>query len=201
MDSKGLRNYIVGNMLGEGNYGVVYSAKHCVTGQEVAIKFERYSLVPSLLQHEARVLLCLKGCPGIPKVLGYGVFGGIKYLIIDKICDKISSNTLAAFNKTLQDVSIELDRLLANIHRKGFIHRDVKPDNIMFDGSGNVMLIDFGFATNYKSIQKKRSTKIVGTRTFLGPLGLKGYVCPEVDKEGAAKTIEFYKKDIYGKLN
>lgn len=193
MVSKGLTNYIIGDMLGQGNYGVVYSAKHCLTEQEVAIKFETYGLAPSLLQHEARVLLCLKGCPGIPKVLGYGVFGGIKYLIMDRMFDKISLDTLTTFNKTLSDVSTELDKLLLNIHRKGFIHRDVKPDNLMFDVSGNVTLIDFGFATNHSSKQKKRSAKVVGTKTFLGPRGLKGEICPEVDKEGAEKTLEFYR--------
>ena len=200
MDSKGLSNYVVGEMLGQGNYGVVYSAKHIHTGQEVAIKFETYGICPSLLKHEARVLLCLKGCTGIPKLIAYGVFGGIKYLIMEKMRHKVSPNELALFNKTLVNVRKELEMLLRTIHKKGFVHRDVKPDNIMLDFSGNVTLIDFGFATSYSSKQKKKSSKIVGTRSFLGPLGLAGYICPEVDNEGVEKSLEFYQSDLYEKL-
>jgi len=197
MDTKGITNYIMGDMLGKGNFGVVYAARHCMTGQEVAIKFEIYGLSPSLLQHEARVLLCLKGCAGIPKVIGYGVFGGIKYLIMERMVDKVTQNTLLSFNKTLSDGIIELEGLLRRIHSKGFVHRDVKPDNIMFDVSGNLTLIDFGFATNYSSKPKKsKSAKVVGTKAFLGPLGLEGFICPEVDKEGAKKTIEFYESNL-----
>jgi len=191
-----LCDYAFGKTLGEGNFGIVYSANHLESNEDVAIKFEIQDIPTSLLKHEAKVLLSLKGIYGIPRLISYGSYQSIKYLIINKMVSHVDASSLAYYSKSLDNVENELSDILKTIHSKGFVHRDVKPDNIMFDSSGNLTLIDYGFATNYyvkKGKQKKQNQGLVGTKEFLGPLGLQGYVCPEVDMEGLQKTMDYYR--------
>jgi serine/threonine protein kinase len=150
----------------------------------------------SLLKHEAKVLLSLKGTRGVPRLISYGSCKGIKFLIMERMISCVNDRSLKQYEKTLDGIENELCDVLKGIHSKGFIHRDVKPDNIMFDMSGNLTLIDYGLATSYrsnKSLSVTRSKGIVGTKAFLGPMGLQGYVCPDVDMESMKKTIDFYR--------
>lgn len=198
-----INDYALGEVLGEGNFGVVYSGTHNKTSEDVAIKFETQDLPTSLLKHEAKVLLSLKGTRGIPRLISYGSYQGVKYMVMNRMTYSIDVSSLSFYGKSVKDIESELSGVLRTIHSKGFVHRDVKPDNIMFDSSGNVTLIDFGFATNYSSkscIKRTKSESYVGTKEFLGPLGLQGYVCPEVDIESSQKTMKYY-RDYFEKLN
>lgn len=193
--------FIIENKLGEGNFGVVYGGKCTETGKKVAIKIEKEQYIQtSLLKHEAKVLLALKGCSGVPSLLGYGLFQKHRYIVIplfdNSLCDRIKDNGKMAGLQCLL-IRSQLKDILKSIHKRGFIHRDVKPDNIMFSGN-NIYLIDYGCATNYKNkIACKTTSKnniqtksYVGTYEFLGELGKKGYICCDVDYEGLEKTIE-----------
>ena len=63
-------DYEIVSKLGEGNFGIVLCGLCQTTGKEVAIKIEKENEIErSLLQHEAQVLLTLKGCDGIPNMI------------------------------------------------------------------------------------------------------------------------------------
>lgn len=199
-----IKNYELLGLIGEGNFGFVFRGKCQTTGRDVAIKIEKELDIPtSLIKHEAQVLLSLKGCPGVPALFDYGLYKDHRY-IITQLFDEtletrmrmksLSSSTSTSTHTSLELLVIKnkLTKIVKEIHRRGFIHRDIKPDNIMFDNNNNIYLIDFGFATNYHHGQTlNTSGNYVGTYDFLGECGRKGLVCKEVDYEGLDITMNY----------
>lgn len=191
-------NFKIISKIGEGMFGIVFKGICLTTSKHVAIKIEKeFDLPTSILKHEAQILLSLKGCVGVPPLLGYGLYEGHRY-IITPLYSTTLENKILKFGKLCGlDALIICDkikRILKSIHKKGFIHRDIKPDNIMFDESDeNIFLIDFGLSTNYINsiVKQTQSGKYVGTYDFLGELGRQGLICKEVDYEGLEKTIEY----------
>jgi len=67
-----------------------------------------------------------------------------------------------------------VSQALAHMHERGWVHRDIKPDNILINKGSEIRLIDFGLAAHPKSIigkllSSKKRTAIQGTRTYLAP--------------------------------
>lgn len=71
----------------------------------------------------------------------------------------------------LLHIAIALTRILGELHKRGIVHKDVKPDNIQYDAeSGRVQLIDFGISsTPSSSLSELRESKIEGTLAYMSP--------------------------------
>ena len=76
--------------------------------------------------------------------------------------------------RTVQQIA----EALRYLHREGYLHRDIKPDNVLVDRSGRIKLCDLGFVVAIPSddVMGKRAATAVGTT---------GYMAPEV-RQGAA---------------
>lgn len=182
-------------MLGRGGMAVVYRAQR--TGQdyhqEGALK-----LLPLTLHRESelsrfrreRQILAELNHPHIAGLLDGGVANdGTPYMVmalvegtrIDEWCDDQELDTRARVRLMLQVVEA-----VAFAHRSLVVHRDLKPGNVLVDGSGHASLLDFGIAT---MLDEERTGEPTHTHAFTPD-----YAAPEQQRgeHGSATAIDVY---------
>jgi serine/threonine protein kinase len=112
---------------------------------------------------------------GIPSVKWFGKDDENYYMVINLLGKSLQhiKDTIGCF--TLNDVlkiGIYLINLIKNIHEKGLVHRDIKPDNFLFglDDTSKIYIIDFGFCKSYvgedEHIPMKKTNDLIGSRTY-----------------------------------
>ena len=168
--------------LGKGAFGFVVEARDRKTRKTVACKKQSTSN-----RYEYRVLLSLsnsKAAGVVPEPLSYKEESdGSSLLFMDKM-DKDLGQLAREVDvqndfRLLLSIAVNLFKSLQKVHDSGWLHRDIKPGNIMLrDGSGKVYLVDFGMAKKYRSksggqhipfVSKKKT--VVGTAKYLSLWG------------------------------
>jgi predicted Ser/Thr protein kinase len=167
--------------IGRGGMGTVWKARHLRLGRMVAVKF----LAPELaaqpdferrLEREARALALLSH-PGIVGVHDFGREDGVGYIVMEYVEGRPLSAVLPLPVDRAVVVARQVLDALAYAHRRGVVHRDVKPDNILLDGSGAVKVTDFGIARIVGGEGDPGITtvgRLVGTPRYLAPEALAG---------------------------
>jgi serine/threonine protein kinase len=168
-----LRGYEILAVLGHGGFGVTYQARDATLGRDVAIKeylptavairedgttvlprstalADEFRWGRDRFLQEARTLAKLDGAPAIVRVFDFLEANGTAYMVMALLDGEPLEQRLKR-DGCLSQSAIErlLDPLLdglAAVHAAGFLHRDIKPDNIMLDAKSNPTLIDFGAA-------------------------------------------------------
>ena len=149
-----VNTYRVERLLGGGGMGEVYLARHAGLGTEHAVKVIRPAMaqerqVMDLFYREARVLRGVRH----EAVVSYDGFvrdgQGRDYLVMEYVEGPSLADRLRRGPLGPEEVLVLRDRLaagLAEAHRKGAVHRDISPDNVILpgDGIGSAKLIDFG---------------------------------------------------------
>lgn len=186
------REYELLEMIGEGGMSVVHRVRQRSTGRELALKRLKGGIDDEIarLWREARALASLRH-PSIVSIFDAGVEDGIAYTL----CELVEGHSLReeltgapASPARILETGCAIAAALAEAHRTGFIHRDVKPENILCPGSASqnsVKLADFGIA---------RPLRSRGSLTAPGMiLGTPGYLAPEqIRGEGATPAIDQY---------
>lgn len=145
------RKYVVLEPLGEGSFGSLFKGQNRRTKELVAIKIERKNGGFSLLKHEATLYQRFQGSPGIPMVKWFGEWQGSHYMVMDLLGASLAQKkqALGVFSLNLVcKVAWQLLNVLETLHSKGFVHRDVKPDNFLFRES-QLYVVDLGFCTSF----------------------------------------------------
>ncbi len=174
--------YTVVRALGAGGMGQVVLAQDDALGRRVAIK----TLTPALtaspdarqrFRREARTLAAVDH-PGIVQVFSYGEAAGVAYLVMEYVEGESLAERMARGGALSAAESLRLTReiatALAAAARRGVIHRDVKPANVLLDGDGHVRVADFGLA---RSVERHAADS--GSTTAGTILGSPHYMSPE----------------------
>jgi eukaryotic-like serine/threonine-protein kinase len=188
-----LGRYEILSVLGAGGMAEVYQARDGQLGRNVAIKVVNESLAgsPELLrrfEQEARIAGSLNH-PHIVAVYDFGTHEGAPYVVTELLEGESLRRRLDRGRipvATALDWGAQLAQGLAAAHRRGVVHRDVKPDNIFVGPGGQVKLLDFGIAKLLEDaragphglLEPTVAPKGDATRTG-SVIGTPGYMSPE----------------------
>jgi len=163
--------------LGRGGMAIVFKAKEKQLDREVAIKVLPFSLAfdkefVERFQREARTSARLEH-PNIIPIYRVGKSGRIIYFVMKFLRGKPLSSVLAARGSLppaeIKKILAEVGRALAYAHKKEIVHRDIKPDNIMFDEHGHAVVTDFGIAKAASGGKLTGTGMSIGTPHYMSP--------------------------------
>jgi len=171
-----ISHYRILEKLGEGGMGVVYKAEDMKLGRTVALKF----LPPEMMRdsdanarflQEARTAATLDH-QNICTVYEIGEADGRTYIAMaliegKSLRDRIRRGPLG-LNETI-DLAVQVAEGLAAAHRKGIVHRDMKPGNVMVTTEDQAKIMDFGLAKSPGQARLTKTGTTTGTVAYMSP--------------------------------
>ncbi|KAL9261433.1 Casein kinase 1-like protein [Drosera capensis] len=149
--------------IGSGSFGELYLGTNIQSGEDVAIKMEPANTRHPQLQYESKLYMLLQGGTGIPHLKWYGVEADYNVMVIDLLGPSLEDLFNYCNRKfSLKTVLMLADQLISRVeylHSRGFLHRDIKPDNFLMGlgrKANQVYMIDFGLAKKYRDLQTHR---------------------------------------------
>ncbi|KAE9460645.1 hypothetical protein C3L33_07392, partial [Rhododendron williamsianum] len=125
----------LGRKIGSGSFGELYLGVNVQTGEEVAIKLESVKTKHPQLHYESKIYTILVGGTGISNLKWFGVEGEYNVMVIDLLGPSLEDLFNYCNRKfTLKTVLMLADQLINRVeyvHSRGFLHRDIKPDNFL----------------------------------------------------------------------
>ncbi len=175
-----LGNYRLLRLLGHGGFAEVYLGEHLHLQSQAALKVLRRELQDDDVRRflsEARTLVHLRH-PSIVRVLDFTVEQGIPVLIMDYAPGGTIRQRYPHGSRLLLDTVVAFVQQIASVlqyaHNHGVIHRDVKPENLLLDADGGLLLSDFGLALFSPSPDLLSTQELVGTLPYTAPEQLRG---------------------------
>ena len=163
--------------LGRGGMAIVFKARERQLEREVAIKVLPFSLAfdkefVERFQREARTSAKLEH-PSIIPIYRVGKSGRVIYFVMKFLRGKPLSAILAGRGALppgeIRVVLAQVGRALGYAHKSGIVHRDIKPDNIMFDEHGQAVVTDFGIAKAASGGKLTGTGMSIGTPHYMSP--------------------------------
>lgn len=180
-----LGRYRIVSILGQGGMGVVWRGHDDTLNRDVALKILHRnrksgvgSLNTELFMQEARAVAKLQH-PAVVSIFDVGEDQGQIFLALELM----EGGTLKEYvdqngpmvPRELFELMIGPAKALSLAHKRGIIHRDIKPGNLMFDDHGHLKLMDFGLAEVAQEIaSQKMKGKAVGSLGWVAPETVRG---------------------------
>ena len=174
--------YRVVSRLGAGGMADVYLAEDQQLGRKVALKLlhRRFAEDPGFVERFRREAQSAAGLshPNVVSIYDRGTFDGTYYIAMEYLPGR-SLKQLIRQEAPLDplraiDITIQILKAARFAHRRGVIHRDLKPHNVIVDDSGHAKVTDFGIARAGASDMTETGS-IMGTAQYLSPEQAQGH--------------------------
>lgn len=175
--------YEIIKKIGDGGMAFVYEARDKLLNRTVAIKVLRPEFVDdeeflSKFKREAEAVASLSH-PNIVNVYDVGEDGKVHYIVMELIegqnLKDIIKNEGTLDEYTALDITKQIAKALGAAHKKGIIHRDIKPHNILISNEGRIVKVaDFGIAKAVSSSTMTSTGSVIGSVHYFSPEQAKG---------------------------
>ncbi|MEV6710917.1 serine/threonine-protein kinase [Lentzea sp. NPDC051208] len=171
--------YRLGEVLGTGGVAQVRRARDVLLARDVAVKLFRPGDDLADARRIDNEICALAGLshPGLVTVYDADPGGETPYVVLELIegrtlRDRIEDGPMAV--EDVRRVGAALADALAHVHARGFVHRDVKPSNVLLDDDEVPRLSDFGLVSMVGGAGITKTDHVVGTAAYLAPEQVRG---------------------------
>jgi len=169
--------YEILGVLGQGGMGAVYKARDRELDRLIALKVIRPELAtdPGILQRFKQELILARNVThkNVIRIFDLGEAEGIRFISMEYLEGEDLRTLLRRQGKLSPKEAIpiveQVCRALDAAHSEGVIHRDLKPQNIMREKNGRVVVMDFGLARSLGEAGMTQTGAIVGTLEYMSP--------------------------------
>jgi serine/threonine protein kinase/tetratricopeptide (TPR) repeat protein len=169
--------YEIMGVLGQGGMGAVYKARDRELDRLIALKVIRPELAtdPAILQRFKQELILSRNIThkNVVRIYDLGEADGIRFISMEYVDGEDLRTILRRERKFSPKEAIavveQVCRALDSAHSEGVIHRDLKPQNIMRDKHGRIVVMDFGLARSLGDSGMTQTGAIVGTLEYMSP--------------------------------
>lgn len=187
-------DYRIVDLIGKGQSSRVYLGHHVANGQQAAVKIFLNGRSAEEIRREAAHMARLQGHPHIVAVFGYGQDQWEKPYILMQFAPNgnlrqvVRKGQPLPLPEVLAYVEQVTDALQA-LHDAGIVHRDVKPQNLLFDELQNVLLADFGIAEEVEPEGFHPTVSLSGSPGYMAKEQLLQKPRPESDQYSLAVIV------------
>lgn len=204
LERQSIRDYNHIKIIGKGSFGEVHVCQSNKTGEVVAIKKIKKTVLykKNQIKHtkDEQFFLSKINSPWIVNLKSSFQQGDYLYLVMEYLPGGDLMSLLMKVNTLSENQAkfylCEMILAIESIHRINCIHRDIKPDNILIDKNGHIKLSDFGLAKISDKIFQKNEEPVQERQTHrknYSCVGTAYYVAPEVlNKQGYGQEIDWW---------
>jgi len=201
-------DYVLETLVSQGASGLIFLAKHQANDERVALKVLRSNLVNDKKQvrrfEQETKLLQMVDHPNLVTFRERGEFDGVPFYSMEFIAGADLEELVRERGKPSISWAVRMGISMADcvawLHRKGVLHRDVTPRNVLIeDLTGRPVLTDLGIAKHVSSMAESwDGTFTAGSITNVGDIvGTPHYMAPEQIQAGKKGAVD-QRTDVYG---
>ena len=175
-----LGSYRLLHLLGQEGFAHVYLGEHTHLHTRAAVKVLHEQMETQALEHflkEAQIIATLKH-PHILRVLDFGMDGSTPFLVMEyapggTLRKKHPHGSIVPLSTIVRYVK-QVTEALQFAHDQQLVHRDVKPENMLVEAQGSIVLGDFGIAAPVYDTQMSHPQEVGGTPYYMAPEQCRG---------------------------
>ncbi len=168
--------YEILKLLGEGGMGAVYKATDQELDRMVALKVIRPELAgqSSVLARFKQELILARTVThrNVIRIFDLGVADGCRFITMEFVEGRDLSSVLDERKLSPEEavkILLQVCSALEAAHAEGVVHRDLKPQNVMIEANGRVVVMDFGLARSMEASGLTQAGAIMGTPAYMSP--------------------------------